>query len=355
MRSSTVALKLLSDSVARGSPVSLTHQLRAAIEVGVLSGELEHASRLPSVRELSVVIGVAPGTVARAYQELVAEGLVDCRERTGFFVKMVARVPPAETDFSQRIQLVSLIDEAVRLAVDMTPEEFIGMVRAQFQRTRASPRRVAVLGYRDVALAERVAIVADALRDLAVDVVGVPYEELIPGPRTADLPTADVYLVPVLEHEIAATLLGAHASHIVPMTRRVRRDIVDSISSLPPATQFAVIHTNRNTVARTLIQLRRMHPLERQPVLASIDEPEKVADAIRRADAILVGPHVRAQLADFGPIHVPVISLVYVPDQRTLGELRSKLAATSRGISTDSSTGTPEGYGSNGNRTRALT
>ncbi|WP_238165618.1 GntR family transcriptional regulator [Kribbella caucasensis] len=49
-------------------------------------GELARGTRLPTVRQLSLDLGLAVNTVARAYKELEADRLVETRGRNGTFV-----------------------------------------------------------------------------------------------------------------------------------------------------------------------------------------------------------------------------------------------------------------------------
>lgn len=68
------------------SPTPPFEQLRAAFVDAMASGELAPGHRLPTVRKLAEDLGVAPGTVARAYRELEASGLIETRGRNGTFV-----------------------------------------------------------------------------------------------------------------------------------------------------------------------------------------------------------------------------------------------------------------------------
>jgi DNA-binding transcriptional regulator YhcF (GntR family) len=68
------------------SPVPPFEQLRAGLVDAVASGELAAGERLPTVRRLAEDLGVAPGTVARAYRELEASGIIETRGRNGTFV-----------------------------------------------------------------------------------------------------------------------------------------------------------------------------------------------------------------------------------------------------------------------------
>jgi DNA-binding transcriptional regulator YhcF (GntR family) len=71
----------------------LFDQLRIQIIDGIRDGRLSPGTRLPTVRELAGQIGLAVNTVARAYRELEAAGVLETRGRYGTFV---ARADPAD-------------------------------------------------------------------------------------------------------------------------------------------------------------------------------------------------------------------------------------------------------------------
>ncbi len=61
-------------------------QVREAIRGQVDSGVLQPGFRLPPVRSLAAELDLATNTVARAYKELEALGVVETRGRAGTFV-----------------------------------------------------------------------------------------------------------------------------------------------------------------------------------------------------------------------------------------------------------------------------
>ena len=61
-------------------------QVRDGIRAQVDDGSLAPGFRLPPVRSLATSLGLAPNTVARAYKELEAAGIVETRGRAGTFV-----------------------------------------------------------------------------------------------------------------------------------------------------------------------------------------------------------------------------------------------------------------------------
>jgi DNA-binding transcriptional regulator YhcF (GntR family) len=72
----------------------LFDQLRTQIIDGIRDGKLSPGTRLPTVRELAGQMSLAVNTVARAYRELEAAGILETRGRFGTFV---ARIDPADT------------------------------------------------------------------------------------------------------------------------------------------------------------------------------------------------------------------------------------------------------------------
>lgn len=85
-------LRLVVDAASRTVPPY--EQLRSQVVDAVRSGELPAGAKLPTVRALADELGLAVNTVARAYKELEADGIVEGRGRNGTFVR--ATGDPAE-------------------------------------------------------------------------------------------------------------------------------------------------------------------------------------------------------------------------------------------------------------------
>ena len=64
----------------------LQARLRLAVVQAILDGRLGAGAALPSSRELAVLLGISRNTVTAAYQQLVDEGFLDARPRSGVFV-----------------------------------------------------------------------------------------------------------------------------------------------------------------------------------------------------------------------------------------------------------------------------
>ncbi|WP_405592226.1 GntR family transcriptional regulator [Streptomyces sp. NBC_01092] len=86
------------------SPVPPYEQIRAQLAALIVTGRLAEDERLPTVRQLAADLGLAPGTVARAYRELEAAELI--RTRRGAGTRVAA--PPPERKHAHPGQLATL-------------------------------------------------------------------------------------------------------------------------------------------------------------------------------------------------------------------------------------------------------
>lgn len=73
------------------SPVPPYEQIRSQVATMAAAGVLPPGTRLPSIRQLAKDLGVAGGTVARAYRELELADVIATHGRHGTFVTDDAR------------------------------------------------------------------------------------------------------------------------------------------------------------------------------------------------------------------------------------------------------------------------
>ena len=86
-------------------------QVKRQIAAMVSAGELQPGDKLPTVRRLAEDLDLAPNTVARAYRELEAVGVLDTRGRSGTFISSdqtsrAARLAAAE--YAERSRALGL-------------------------------------------------------------------------------------------------------------------------------------------------------------------------------------------------------------------------------------------------------
>jgi len=81
--------------LSRGADATLTEQLSARFSERIRQRLMAPGSRLPSVRECARRHGVSAYTVVAAYDQLLAQGLVEARRQRGFYVREATPDTPA--------------------------------------------------------------------------------------------------------------------------------------------------------------------------------------------------------------------------------------------------------------------
>jgi GntR family transcriptional regulator len=116
----------LSVTIEMGSPIPVYEQLRSQVTAHVVAGLLRPGDQLPPVRELATDLGVAVGTVNRAYRELELDGTVTTQRRTGTIVTSTPLSPRPSTKLLRQIETV------IRTARDsnLGDEQILELVRA---------------------------------------------------------------------------------------------------------------------------------------------------------------------------------------------------------------------------------
>ncbi len=79
--------------LVKTASTSLAEQLAARFAERIATGLLAPGSRLPSVRQCAQQQGVSPSTVVAAYDQLLAQGLVEAHKNRGFFIRNRALAP----------------------------------------------------------------------------------------------------------------------------------------------------------------------------------------------------------------------------------------------------------------------
>ncbi len=82
-------------TIDHDSAVPPFEQVRAQVARLVADGQVPAGTRLPTVRTLAAELSLAVNTVARAYKELEADGVLETLGRRGSFVRS-GRAAPAE-------------------------------------------------------------------------------------------------------------------------------------------------------------------------------------------------------------------------------------------------------------------
>ncbi|HSV33980.1 MAG TPA: PLP-dependent aminotransferase family protein [Ramlibacter sp.] len=126
----------------KASSQSLTEQLSARFAQRIRDRLLAPGARLPSVRQCAQQQGVSPSTVVAAYDQLLAQGMVEARKNRGFFVRESrAETVPSSAPPDQAPSL-SAWSTATGLAPAHTyaPIDATALIRGMFHKVSNKPQ-----------------------------------------------------------------------------------------------------------------------------------------------------------------------------------------------------------------------
>ena len=127
----------------KASSQSLTEQLSARFAQRIRDRLLPPGARLPSVRQCAREQGVSPSTVVAAYDQLLAQGLVDARKNRGFFVRESrGETAPAGGPLSGRREGLAAGPAAATSAAarNHAPIDATALIRGMFHKVSDKPQ-----------------------------------------------------------------------------------------------------------------------------------------------------------------------------------------------------------------------
>lgn len=130
-------------SLSPASDIPIYRQIIQHIRRAVALGQLALGEQLPAVRVLAEALVVNPNTVARAYQELIRDGLLESRSGVGVFVAEKQRQIFSEPERQRRLgQAVEQLLYDV-LFLDFSLPEIRNALEAQWKtlQTQIETRR----------------------------------------------------------------------------------------------------------------------------------------------------------------------------------------------------------------------
>lgn len=120
--------------ITAGSPTPIYQQIVTQIRHAIATGALETGELVPSVRALAEQLLINPNTVAKAYNDLSKDGLLEPLPGRGLAVALRrAGLGLTKTERLRRLDplLSQLLHEAITL--DLTPEDLHDALNKKFK------------------------------------------------------------------------------------------------------------------------------------------------------------------------------------------------------------------------------
>lgn len=206
-------------TLSAGTGMSLQSQIRQMLVSAILDGHLSANAPVPSSRDLAERLGVARNTVVLAYQQLVDEGYLLSRQRSGYFVdpansagRISPRPEPANTgssgqaggvDWDARLRFRPSEQRNITKAADWQSYKY-PFIYGQFD-----PVLFPTNDWRECCLK---ALSVMEIRDWAPDLIARDDPTLIEQIRTRVLPLRGVWAAP---DEIIVTIGAQQALYLL--------------------------------------------------------------------------------------------------------------------------------------------
>jgi DNA-binding transcriptional regulator YhcF (GntR family) len=311
--------------IDRGSEVPRYLQLQSELEYFIVTGAVQPGSRLPSIRELAQETKLSTMTVLKAYERLQQKGLVRVEPGAGIFAADGHRGgdPELERD------MVDIVRRALArgLTLDVIYRALsLGIAQATAGQARPA---VALVGPRRGGLHERAQRLQADLAEVEARVVPVELEALQTDRDGVLHAIGGVSVVATLLFDIAVvrSLLEPAGHPVEPLLGRVREDVRDRVSALPPDTRLIIVASSREFLSGMMVAVEEFRALTREPTCVSVEDMTAVRRALTAADAVVYGSLARADLEDVLPDGIPAIELLYDVDPQSVARLRTLLRA----------------------------
>lgn len=318
--------------VDRTMPITIGHQLKGQIVHAISRGLLRPGDQLPSLRDLTVALGISYATAANLYSELAQEGLLVTRPGKGTFVADLTRAEWVRQRQSSQISLQQLVAKLLSQAFAMghNPNEIVRAVHDAIEAYNLnSPVRYAmVVGYAPNATESyardlermlsgpdfRVSVQPILLEDLRTDCVHA-LSSLHPATLVITPPHALREVRDLLEP------LGFHvASAAFELCAETRR----RLASIKPEARVGIIATEIEYVPTLLGGVASYIPPSSTILKAVRDQVPEIKKLLSNIDVLVY--HTGCEtILEWLPAHVEAIEYLHSPEPDSVARLRPLL------------------------------
>jgi len=318
----------------RDLPVPLGTQLRGLIEYGIGFGELAPGERLPSVREMAELLGVAPMTVAQVYRDLKDQGLLQSRLGAGTFVADAGKpMPRSGADLTALHRGIDrLIDDG--LAMGLRASDLVGLIGARMAERLAGGKRkhIALVGNFEAATSAYAQAIADTLGpSVTIEAMTIDAVRHDPAAHQRAAAADLVLTFAHRRHEVVKLLPGSVIAAISFIPSEATRR---SLASLDPLAKVAVVSIFPEFTPLMKSAVQRFAPHVPSIFVTLLDSPD--LDALLRRCDVLVYATGAEDLVDRLPAGTPAFEYRHTPDpadvHRVVGPLLSPSDATAASL-----------------------
>jgi GntR family transcriptional regulator len=266
-------------------------QLKEQVKFLILTGTLEPGARLPTARQLGGFLHINRNTVLKAYQELVRDGLIECRRGAGCTVLE----EPGALPRSALARVLAVVDEAIEHAGELGvgPDDFAALAYARAkQRQDVQARRRLLFVECSTEGAEALACRIEERLDLEVTPV-VLQDVAHPTPEVEELlQQVDVIATTFFHIQQLRGLLPKTKKRVVALSVKPHLDSLVEIAGISEGTTVLLVCLSEAGARDMQRSLEDAGVKELHFVLRGVDEPERLAAAMAESAVVVVSDYV---------------------------------------------------------------
>jgi DNA-binding transcriptional regulator YhcF (GntR family) len=300
-------------SLDRRGTLSLTGQLKAQIRHQISSGQLPIGTRIPPVRTLAGFLRVNRNTVARAYAELEAEGVLEATPGRGTFIIWAPPSRPPQVVTAQIDRLLTAAHEA-----GLSLDDLVAAITV-----RAAPRRGASrprLGFVECNPVDLIYFSRLVRRAVDVPVIPMLLSELAAR-------RAEVDLVATTFFHVEEARARSGGIEVVGLMALPDFHTLEEVARLPRAQRVALVCATREGVMSKSRSLAAVGLRTPRLQTATLDEPQALADVLAPSDVVLAAPRVIDRIREQVPGNARIIPFASVLSDGAVALLHDRIAA----------------------------
>jgi DNA-binding transcriptional regulator YhcF (GntR family) len=280
-------------TIDKRSPFSIQRQLATQLVYLIRSGSLKPGEQLPTTRQLAGYLRINHNTVAMAYRDLEAQGLLRVEQGRGTFVTEAA----AGAADPKRQALEAIVREAYDRArpLGATGEEFLEVAGAVVRRAEAAGGARPGLLLVECNESEVGSMESVLAPELAARVSTATIDELsarLAGGRGAledtDLILTTFFHVNEVEALTEGTGVKVAGLYMGPSIRTLMR-----IMALEPTTRIAAVGKGPACVRGLVASLQNVLGTDRPIAFGHVQEPAALGEVIAGSDVVVYGEATR--------------------------------------------------------------
>jgi GntR family transcriptional regulator len=303
-------------------PLGIKDQIKRQIRAKIGSGKLESGKALPSARDMAALLNVNRNTVAAAYRELVAEGLLETVVGSGTYVRECGMI-------QQTNELKEIFDRAFQAAAasGFSPEQITEFLFTQMAAhlVHSQDRRILVVDCNH----ETINDISDVLRrELSVQVTGLLIQDLQENVhRTSELLSGVDLIVCGFNHvEEFKAVVPKSPVEVVALLTKPDVHILNEILQLPPGTRLGFICTNKRAAETFYRDIVFSGGSTLTKIWAGMDNPVDFQNMLDQCEVIFASYLVYDEVCRLCGPTKRVIKVKWSIDQANIDLIRQRLS-----------------------------